>query len=361
MVGREGLNRPTIADGNLMGTSSKLLRAHRSVPFELVTTDAETQLSTFAAEVHSGLRSVPKRLACRFFYDELGSQLFEQICETPEYYVTRAELEILERHADEISRRLPAGGSLVELGGGSGIKTRLLIRSLLTRRRRLRFLPIDISRSILEQSSRELMSEFPRLDTVAIAGDYEFGLDWIARESHVPKLILWLGSNIGNFEREAGASFLRAIRSTCRQHDALLIGIDLRKDRETLERAYNDSAGVTASFNLNLLRRINRELGGTFDLNQWSHRAHYDEDLGRIEMHLVSLVQQEAWIGELGRHFTFEKGETVHTENSHKYSLEEVELLANEAGFGVESQWLDAEKRFSLNLFKPIVDDGSPL
>jgi dimethylhistidine N-methyltransferase len=296
---------------------------------------------------------VPKRLPCSYFYDSEGSRLFELICGLPEYYLTRTERDILQQCAGEIAGSMPGCHTLVELGSGTAEKTRLLLDAYLSRHGRVRYVPIDISRSTLELSSRRLLAEYAALEIVALAGDYEQGLQLIAAESQNPKLVLWLGSNIGNFDRPAAVSFLRDLRDRITGHDRLLIGIDLRKDRRILEMAYDDSSGITARFNLNLLARINRELGGHFDLNAFHHRAVYDEDQGRIEMYLVSRRSQQIAIERLGIEVAFEAGEAIHTENSYKYSLAEIDALATRAGLVMERRWLDRRELFSLNLLRP--------
>lgn len=305
----------------------------------------------FATSVLEGLSATPKRLECRWFYDALGSALFEQICETPEYYLTRAEGEILLTNAREIARETRPRTQLVELGSGSAEKTRLLIRALIAHQGRLTYVPIDISRSALEQSTLALVDELPGLDVVAVQAEYEAGLDELAHLPSGPKLVLWLGSNVGNFERAEATAFLRRLRAKLGRDDRLLIGIDLRKDANTLERAYDDAGGVTARFNLNLLARINRELGGQFDLERFAHRAHYNVVGGRVDMHLQALVAQRVRIAALERTFDFAKGELVHTESSFKYSLREIDALASESGWFVEGQWLDAAGRFALSRF----------
>lgn len=315
--------------------------------FRLVLSDANRLLTDFAEDVRSGLTTIPKRLSCRFFYDAEGSRLFEEISELPEYYLTRAEREILHRFAEEIVGLVPEPVSLIELGSGSATKTEIMIETLGRRQRPVRYIPVDISPTALTESARSLLGKYPWLEIIAIAGDYEYGLDQLSIRGASPKLILWLGSNIGNLERREAAGFLRQIRAVMKAEDRLLIGIDLRKDRAILERAYNDSRGVTAQFNLNLLARINRELGGQFDLSAFRHQAIYDETLGRIEMHLMSVRSQTVAIERLGLSVSFEAGERIHTENSYKYSPEEIEALAEAAGLKIVGQWFDQAHRFS--------------
>lgn len=307
----------------------------------------------FAASVAAGLGERPKRLDCSWFYDETGSRLFEEICELPEYYLTRAEREILEARAGEILEGIPPGAALVELGSGSASKTRILIEALLARRGALTYVPIDISPSMLEQSSRALLADHPGLEIRGLAMGFEEGLAQLDRLCSGPRLVLWLGSSVGNLSRPRAAEFLAGIRAGLGPGDRFLLGVDLRKDRATLERAYDDAAGVTARFNLNLLERVNRELGGRFDLGAFAHRAHYDEALGRVEMHLESLRAQRVPIERLGLVVELAAGERIHTENSYKYSLAEIDGLARAGGFVLDGQWLDRARRFSLNRLAP--------
>jgi dimethylhistidine N-methyltransferase len=318
--------------------------------YTLIDADREARLSSFAEEVARGLGSHPKRLPCRFFYDEAGSELFEAICELPEYYLTRAEREILAERADEIAGLFDAPIALAELGSGSSAKTRLLIEACLRRHGGLRYVPVDISRSMLEASALALLRRYQGLEIRAIASEYGEGLRHVRAETERPKLIVWLGSNVGNFGRAEAARFLAEIGQAMAAADRLLVGIDLRKDRAALERAYDDAQGVTARFNLNLLARIDRELGGEFALAHFAHRARWDEDEGRVQMHLVSLREQSVAIRALGVRVAFARGEAIHTEDSYKYDAGESEALARAAGLRLARRWLDREKRFSLNL-----------
>lgn len=319
----------------------------------LIETPSASDPAAFARDVAAGLTRTPKQLPCRYFYDQEGSLLFEAICRLPEYYVPRAEREILERRAAEIAARLAPGSALVELGSGSAAKTRLLIEVLLRRQGALQYVPVDVSRSMLEESAIALLADYPPLRIVAVAAEYEEGLEVLGQAAGSPKLILWLGSNIGNLERADAAAFLRRVRSLMTPDDRILVGIDLRKDRAVLERAYDDAQGVTAQFNRNILARINRELGGRFDLDTFRHRAVYDETAGRIEMYLVSTCEQRVLIERLGLEVTFAAGEAVHTENSYKYAQSEIDALAEAAGLRIERQWLDRARRFSDNLLAP--------
>ena len=319
--------------------------------FTLIGVPAEKRLANFARDVAAGLTASPKYLSCSYFYDRLGSALFDAICELPEYYLTRAETAIFRTHADEIPALFPTAIDLIELGSGSAIKTRLLIEAFLRRFPTQRYVPLDINRTVLEESSRSLLSVYPTLEILGIAAEYHEGLKHLRGLGSRRKLVLWLGSNIGNFERPAAARFLARVRENLSADDRLLIGIDLRKDGAILEAAYDDACGVTAAFNRNLLARINSELGGHFDLRAFRHRAIYNEDLGRIEMYLVSAVAQRAAIDHIRLSISLKAGEAIHTENSYKYSPVEIETLAAAAGLRCERHWLDPDHRFNVTLF----------
>jgi L-histidine Nalpha-methyltransferase len=294
----------------------------------------------FARDVRAGLTASPKQLHCVYFYDAEGSRLFEEICGLEEYYLTRAEREILETHAAEIVGTGPL--ELVELGSGSAVKTRLLLAAT---QGPVHYVPIDVSREILEESSRALDDDFSHVRVTAVVGDYFRGLELPRFDVKARRLVLWLGSNVGNYHRADAAAFLRRVGGYA---DGIVMGVDLRKSREVLERAYDDARGVTAQFNLNLLARINRELGGTFDLAQFQHRAVYDEAKGRVEMYLVSRRAQRVHIRALELTVDFAAGEAVHTENSYKYSPAEIDELAQSAGLRVAQRWTDAAGRFAL-------------
>ena len=324
--------------------------AERLVIRNLVREDARQR---FAEDVRAGLSAAPKRLFPKYFYDELGSQLFEAICLLPEYYLTRAENEIFARHSDAIVSEVSTQKvSLVEMGSGSALKTRLVIEALLRRQGELRYVPVDISASALETSSRVLLQSYPQLRIEAYAADYYDGLSALAERRHdARKLALFLGSNVGNFDPEEARAFLSALRRVLAPGDALLLGADLKKEARLLEAAYDDALGVTAAFNLNQFARINRELGADFDLRAFRHQAAYNEELGRVEVHIVSLRAQRVSIRALGMEIEFEEGERVHTENSHKYDLAGLSELAAATGYTRARTWLDEREQFSSNLF----------
>lgn len=323
--------------------SSVRLVIHRS--------KAAAQESSFAEDVRAGLTATPKRLLPKYFYDALGSHLFEAICQLPEYYPTRAEAEIFEHHAAEIIGSLHGRLTLVELGSGSSVKTRLLIEALITRQGRLHYQPVDISATMLEQSAQELLKIYSELRITGQARDYTQGLGAIERRSDENILALFLGSNIGNYDPPEAIALLRQIRRTLRDGDGLLLGADLKKDARVLEAAYDDALGVTAAFNLNLLLRINRELGADFDLKQFRHRAMYNHAQGRVEMHLVSAAAQQIHLNALSLTIEMQAGETIHTENSYKYDRAQLAQMAEASGFSVKRVWLDAEERFSSSLW----------
>ena len=322
-------------------------------PLTLEAAAAESPADEFARDVGTGLRASPKRLSCRFFYDRDGSRLFELICDLPEYYLTRTEHRILQERAVQIVCQAPVDTTLVELGSGSAVKTRVLIEAFLERRGRLLFAAVDISPTALEESSVELLDLYPNLQVLTVAAEYRQGLDRLRETLSGPKLILFLGSNIGNFERPDAVLFLKLVRRTLTPLDRLLVGIDLRKEREVLEAAYDDPRGITARFNQNILARINRELGGRFDLETFRHRAIYNEEEGRVEMFLVSTCAQKVAIEDLGMEVGFAEGEAIHSENSYKYSTAEIDELAAASGLAIQRQWFDGDRRFSLNLLKP--------
>ena len=293
---------------------------------------------TFLEDVVAGLSLPQKALPPKYFYDATGSKLFEKICRLPEYYLTRAELLLTRADISSIARFAGRGCELLEYGSGEGLKTRLLIRAL----RPKAYLPVDISPSALEHAARRLSREFPWLRILPVCGDFSRPLDLPAGKA--ARVAYFPGSTIGNLTPEEAHGFLARSRAHARR---MLIGTDLKKDANLLHAAYNDSRGVTAAFNLNLLARINRELGADFDLRRFSHYAFYNAPQGRIEMHLVSLKQQKVKIA--AHRFAFARGESIHTENSYKYSVEEFRELAAAAGFEGKKCWTDRRGLFALH------------
>jgi dimethylhistidine N-methyltransferase len=306
--------------------------------------------SAFARDVRRGLSRAPKQLPSVYFYDAEGSRLFEEICRTEEYYVTRAEIEILAARAPEIAARSAPDTEVIELGSGNGDKALLLLKSLRKKQGRLRYVPIDVSAGALAACGRALADRAPGVEFAPIIAEYLAGLRRLPAPRG-PRLFLWLGSNLGNFDRASGKAFLRGLAGSMRPRDRLLLGIDLRKDAQTLERAYDDASGVTARFNKNLLARINRELGGGFVLERFRHRAWYDDQQGRIAMFLESARAQTVPIRCLALEVAFEEGERIHTEDSFKYSRPEIMALGPAAGLAVEVIWCDRAGRFADVLF----------
>lgn len=311
---------------------------------------------TLSQAVVEGLSSSPQSLPCRFFYDDAGSALFEQICSLPEYYPTRTERSILERHADEMIRAAAGDRSLtlIELGSGSSVKTRLLIEAALRRQIGLHYVPIDISGEFLRASAAQLMGDYPPLSVTALAAEYHDALASLPPHGDdSPRLFLFLGSNIGNFCPATAADLLTDLRRSMAVQDRLLVGVDMVKDTAVLESAYNDASGVTAAFNKNLLSRINRELGADFDLNLWSHRAPWNGERSRIEMWLVSTCDQIVTLPDENLFFAFRQGEAIHTENSHKYTPHSFQALCTEAGLAIEERWTDPKGWFASFLVRP--------
>lgn len=326
-------------------------RENRLVIHNLIKSDPA---AGFAEDARRGLSSNPKRLSPKYFYDELGSELFDAICLLPEYYLTRAENEIIERYADEIVASVPDATTILEMGSGSASKTRLIIEALLRRHSSALFIPVDISASALENSSRILLQSFPRLRIDAYAADYFDALAELSKTSLGRTLALFLGSNISNFGKDEAPRFLMALRKVLREGDALLLGADLKKDRSILEPAYDDSIGVTSAFNLNLLVRVNRELEGNFDVRSFRHHAYYNDEVGRVEIYIESTRPQRVRINKLDLEIDFAAGERIHTENSYKYDRVQIEELAQATGFRCAHTWLDTERRFSSNLLLAI-------
>jgi len=311
--------------------------------------DLEPSNDDFRAAVLAGLRAPRKTLPCKFFYDAEGSRLFDRICELPEYYPTRTENGILRRHAADIARLVGPAARLVEFGSGAGEKIRLLLSAL---SRPVAYVPVDISRRHLLAAASSLARDFPGLAIAPVCADYTqpFDLPDLTRARPEATVGFFPGSTIGNFTDDEARAFLAGAREQLGADSWMIVGVDLRKDEDILLRAYDDAAGVTAAFNLNLLRRINRELGGHFDLDQFAHEARWNDALGRIEMHLVSRRAQTVEIG-LDRCF-FAAGESIHTENSHKYTLDGFAALAGDAGYETVAVWTDPAGLFSVHALR---------
>jgi dimethylhistidine N-methyltransferase len=306
--------------------------------------DLHPDTESLRDDVLSGLARPRKALAPKYFYDARGSELFEAICALPEYYPTRTELAMMQASVNDMVNRLGPHCLLIEYGAGSGRKTRVLIEALTP----VAYMAIDISRTALRRCAGELAKAYPALRVAAVCADYTRPLQLPALDvAERRRVIYFPGSTIGNFTRPEALAFLRYARAIAGPGGAMLLGVDLKKDPARLHAAYNDAQGVTAAFNLNLLTRINRELSGNFDVTAFEHWAFYDTEEGRIEMHLRSLRDQQVSVS--GRIFHFRAGETIHTENSCKYSVGEFQQLARDAGYTVEHCWTDAEQLFSVH------------
>ncbi len=292
---------------------------------------------------------MPKRLPSKLFYDEVGSQIFEQITELPEYYLTRTERAILENYAGEILEQAGPGLTLVELGAGTATKTCILIEELLQKQARALFYPIDVSPSALEEAVRQLGQQFPTLRVNPVVADYTGGVPALGRITG-RKLVLYIGSSIGNFEPPEAIRILRRIRRMLRSGDALLLGADFAKSSKILVPAYDDAQGVTASFNKNVLARLNRELDADFDLDAFRHIATWSRRCSRMEIFLESLKEQSAFIPALDMDVSFAEGERIHTENSYKYTDAMIESILHESGFSLEQTWTDRKKWFGVHL-----------
>lgn len=301
-------------------------------------------LSDDLAELLEGLRQVPKTISPKYFYDDAGSKLFDRICELPEYYPTRTELKIMLDNMDEIVALVGEQASLIEFGSGSSYKTRVLLESL---RNLAAYVPVDISGDYLLDVAAGLRGDFPDLEVLPIAADFTQSFNLPSPKTMPVKNVVYFpGSTIGNFSPESAHDLMRVMHHEAGENGALLIGVDLQKDEDVLHRAYNDGQGVTAEFNLNVLRRLNSEFFATFDVSKFAHRAIYNPVAGRIEMYLDSLVGQSAFVDE--EQFEFAKGESILTEHSHKYTLDGFAEMAERAGFRVERVWVDADALFSV-------------
>ncbi len=303
--------------------------------------------SDFSTDVVAGLSSNPHTLPCKYFYDERGAALFQKICELPEYYVTRTEIDILDRNRAEIASQLGPDIQLIGLGTGAGTKTRILIEAL---ENPAVYIPVDISEKQLRESTALFQKIFPQLEILPVCADYLQPVVLPSpRHKSARNIVYFPGSTIGNFEPHEAVEFLRRIANVCRGGGGLLIGVDLKKDQHVLEAAYNDRAGVTAQFNSNLLERVNRELGADFDLDQWRHRAIYNSNAGRIEMHLISEIDQFVHLDE--HKFHFRRSDKIITEFSYKYAPEEFAALASKAGFEFVRMWTDDARLFGIFYF----------
>ena len=310
---------------------------------------APTERPSIADDVFRGLTSTPKSLPPRLFYDARGSELFQAITRLSEYYLTRTERAILEQHADEMVAAAGRGLSVVELGAGTAEKTTVLLRAALKRQLSVHYYPVDVSSSALEVARQRLTGDLPRLAVHPIVADYTQGLEQLTGIAG-RKLILYIGSSIGNFEPDEAASMLGRIGRRLASGDSLLLGTDLVKKASILHAAYNDKQGITAAFNLNMLARINRELGADFNLHQFRHEAVWNPVASRMEIYLVSLAAQMVNIPCLHLRVSFAEGERIHTENSYKFTPEMVNRIMSAAGFTLEHSWSDSQNYFAVHL-----------
>ncbi len=310
--------------------------------------DLHPAAGSFLDEVLEGLARTPKSLSPKYFYDERGSALFEAICDLPEYYPTRTELALMREHAMSMAAVLAPRCLLIEFGSGASVKTEVLMAALDP----AAYVAVDISAAALRAASSRLAGAFPRTPLLAVCADYMQALDipGLASYDGARRVVYFPGSTIGNLTPSEARDFLADARRLAGAGGAMLVGVDLKKDAAVLHAAYNDAQGVTAAFNLNLLQRMNRELGADFDIAQFRHVAFYDAAAGRIEMHLESVCAQTVTVG--GRRFGFAAGERLHTENSCKYSVEEFRRLAADAGFSPRQVWVDPRHYFAVHLLE---------
>ena len=312
--------------------------------------DASASADELAADVLRGLAQTPKRIPSKYFYDARGSELFEQICEQPEYYLTRTELAILEQSVADIAKAVGPRALLVEYGSGAGIKTRLLLDAL---DQPVGYVPVEISQSALDASVESLGEEFPDIDMLPVSADFTQPVDLPTPDQAARRTVVFFpGSTLGNFEQREAVALLRTMAIDMGRQGAALIGIDLKKDPAILEAAYNDAAGVTRDFTLNMLVRINRELAADFDLSQFQHRARYNALAGRIETHIVSDIDQVVHVGK--QRFVFTEGEAMLVEYSCKYSLEDFAAMAAKAGLRVVRTWSDPRQWFAVQMLERI-------
>jgi len=304
---------------------------------------------SMAEELSRSLRQSPRSISPKFFYDRRGSELFEQICGLPEYYLTRAEIEILSRVKHELPGFLDGSFRLVELGSGSSVKTRHILDALEKSQPSLEYVPIDIS-EFLEESASDLLKKYPELDIVGIIDTYENGLRLVKNHAGSKNLIAFFGSSFGNFSFREGAQLLKTIRGSMGEGDLFLIGLDLVKERDVLEGAYDDEQGITAQFNLNVLERINSDLGANFELDNFSHHSVYNEEERRVEMYLRSLKEQSVSIPKANLSLDLGRNELIHTENSHKFSIPQIDSMMTGSGFEILRLWQDSGRRFAMLL-----------
>jgi L-histidine N-alpha-methyltransferase len=323
-----------------------------STRWQLYAMDTVKHQDAFAKDVAEGLAAARKSLPPKYFYDDDGARLYEQICQLPEYYLYRAEQEILTAYAAEIYAEI-GHLALIEFGPGNAAKTRHLLTQYEQAGRPFLYCPVDIARSMLLATAHQLLTEYRHITVRAIYADFASNPGVIQALQVGPKAVAFFGSSLGNFTAVESVDFLKRTADIMTPDDAFLLGIDLKKSAALLVPAYDDAQGVTAAFNLNLLRRINRELGGNFDLQHFAHVALYNDKQGRIEMHLRSRIDHQVTLTKLGQTISFRAGETIHTENSYKYSVEEVRHLGHRVNLLLQRTWFDSQQYFLLALFRP--------
>lgn len=314
------------------------------------------ETNEFANDVLEGLSSEPKFLQSKYFYDEQGSEIFQEIMHMPEYYLTDCELEIIKTHKQSIFETISdkiKSFELIELGAGDGMKTKILLKHLFESKADFKYVPIDISETAIENLELEIKALFPELEVSGQIGDYFHLLEEMSRKSCARKMLMFLGSNIGNMEHEESLEFLSKLRTVMNRRDVLLIGFDLKKDPEIIKKAYNDPHGITAAFNLNLLQRINNELQADFKLAQFQHIEYYDPATGTAKSYLISLCEQPVHLAALGKTINFEKNESIYMEMSQKYDLEMIRELAENSGFEIVRNFTDKRQFFMDSIWKP--------
>jgi len=354
MVWTWGFVFETMTDQRARMTASYRILEHRDL------VSAGCFEHAFLIDVLNGLSRTPKRLYSRYFYDEHGSKLFQKITELPEYYLTNCEFDILRRHKNTFSKLVEGVPfNLIELGPGEGQKTEILIEHFLKKRLEFHYIPIDISEAAMKTLIDILNKKYADLETGGLVAEYFDGLKWLSSTSLRRSMVLFLGSNLGNFDIYSAKDFLRNLWNALNDGDYAVIGFDLKKDINLMLKAYNDSLGVTREFNLNLLRRINRELGGNFDLDKFYFYASYDVFTGAMESYLVSKEKQTVFIKEIGQTFDFDAWEPIHTEYSYKYLESDIEELAAETGFIIETQLYDSKQYFVDSIWR-VQKQGMP-
>lgn len=315
--------------------------------------DPEADIAAFAQHISAGLSLEQKQLSSRYFYDANGSRLFQDIMHMPEYYLTSSEFELLTAHQQHIASAFAADGyfHLIDMGAGDALKTRIILKQLQEQQADFDFVPVDISGAAMQELTKDLQQQLPGLQTQAVVGEYFTALEWLQKNKPGRKVVLFLGSNIGNFEPDDQLVFLKNIRDQLQPGDLFYMGLDLRKDPDVILEAYNDKAGITAAFNLNLLHRINRELGGDFDVTQFRHHALYNPLEGAMKSFIVSKKEQDVQIAKTGKTFHFEAWEAIHTESSYKFTLAQAEALGKQTGFTLKNVFTDEKAYFADVLF----------